>query len=229
MRQLSIKLATNIVYVSGRVNGENYTFTLQSTDGATSTWTAQVPRVNPDIYVCEITAVDTAGLTTTYNTTLYYGLNLITDRTEQDVDYVKSLNSLGISQWSEDQYAEYLAGLKGAYNATDLNRVESAVAYLLDRLQIAGFYLDLDIKNTWIITEFFNDQDMLRYLGNIKVLRNVFSVPENTPAVPETMQYFTYNKANDIEKILEIIDQLISNISANFIYSGEVYAGEVMQ
>lgn len=229
MKEISIKLSTNIVYVSGRVNDEDYTFTLSGTDGESSIWTTQVPRVNPDIYRCEITAIDTAGKTVSYNTVLYYGLNLITDRTAGDVEYVKSLNSLGISEWTESQTAEYLAGLKGAYNATDLNRVESAVAYLMERLQITGFYLDLDIKNTWIITEFFNETDMKRYLSNIQTLRDLFVMPEETPEVPETMQHFTYDKANDIEQILEIIDQLISNISANFIYSGEVYAGEVMQ
>lgn len=228
MQEISVKLATNIVSVHGAVNDKDYTFTLQSVDGGTSTWTAMVEKATPDIYRCTITATDSAGESAVYSTTLYYGLNLITDRSQADVNRVKQLNALGFDSWTDSEVMEYLNNSKGAYNADDLNRVESAVAYLIDRFHKVGFDITLPIKNTWVRTEYMSVSDTLRYLNNIKILRNLIPVPQETPEVPSDMVSFTYEEANNIERILEIVDRLITNIELQFHYSGEIFAGEVL-
>ena len=66
-REISIKLQSNIVYVTGTVNGNEVTFTLSGDN----TWTATVPRVSPDIYVCTLSATNSLGTVSTINTTLY--------------------------------------------------------------------------------------------------------------------------------------------------------------
>lgn len=227
-KSISVKLAVNVVYVSGIVNGKDYTFTLQSTDGEATTWTAMVDRATPDVYHCKITAIDSLGVTATIETTLYFGLNLITDRTQMDVDYAQSLNDRGFDDWTTSEVAEYLAGLKGAYNAADLNRVESAVAYVLSRFVANGYdEINLQIKNTWILTDFMSTAETQRYLQNIRDLRAQFTMPSETPEVPTDMDNFTYAEANDIERILEIIDEYITKIEQTFTYSGELYGGEI--
>ena len=154
--------------------------------------------------------------------------NMITNRTQEDVDRVKELNNAGFSGWTTAEVAEYLADLKGAYNASDLNRVESAVNYVLSRMKANGYdYPDLTIKNTWQISEFMQKSETERYLANIRDLRGRFTVPEWTPEVPADMDGFTYQEANDIERILEIIDEYITKIEESVFYSAELYGGEV--
>ena len=109
---LSVSLPSEIIYVSGTVNGTAYTWTL--IDGA---WTATVERAADDTYAVALTAVTAAGVSTNYALTLYYGLlSLITDRTRADVANETD---------------------KGFYNASDLNRVGAAVEYIA-RLCLPG-------------------------------------------------------------------------------------------
>lgn len=228
MKTISISLATNIAYVTGTVNNKDYTFTLLEVRETSSVWTAEVERANPDVYHCSITAIDTSGQTTSFDTTLYYGLNLITDRTISDVEQIKSLNESGFASWTDEEKEQYLADLKGAYNVSDLNRVEAAVAYVMERFIAIGYDARiLDIKNTWIRTEFMTLSDTVRYLDNIRYLASQFVMPEGTPDVPTDMNGFTYSEANDIERILEIVDEYITKIMQGYLYSGELYGGEI--
>lgn len=228
MRTVTLSLATDIAYVTGTVNGKAYTFTLESVHENYSSWTAEVDRANPDVYYCSITAIDNRGNTSTFTTTLYYGLQLITDRTEDDVTRAQELIREGFSSWTDEEVTEFLNGLKGAYNASDLNRVESAVNYVKDRFAIIGYdALDFLIKNTWSKNEFLESEDAERYLGNVKKLREQFTMPPGTPVVPEDMENFTFEEANDIERILEIIDEYITKIEKQFFYSGDLYGGEL--
>ena len=107
---LSVTLPSEIIYVTGTVNGTAYTWTL--IEGA---WTATVDRAADATYHVALTAVNAAGTSTNFELTLYYGLlTLITDRTAMDV----AQNTT-----------------KGFYNATDLNRVGAAVEYVAKRIQ----------------------------------------------------------------------------------------------
>ena len=59
---------------------------------------------------------------------------LITDRTAADVARVEELATKGFAAMTADERAEWLGGMKGAYNASDLNRVGAALNYLAARL-----------------------------------------------------------------------------------------------
>ena len=54
----------------------------------------------------------------------------ITNRTQGDVARRQALEQKGIANMTDTELAEWLAPSKGAYNYTDLNRVEEAVAKL---------------------------------------------------------------------------------------------------
>jgi hypothetical protein len=158
---------------------------------------------------------------------LYYGLQLIADRTQFDVDRVNVLSQKMWHEMTPEEQSEWSMGLKGAYNCTDLNRVYAAVRYLQKRLADTGYFVTLSDHKTWMIQDIPTTKDMVNYLDDIRAIRNVFALFKTTPLVPETMMGFTYTKANDIEQILLDVDQLLSNMIASFVYSGEFYGGEI--
>lgn len=56
--------------------------------------------------------------------------SLITDRTAADVDRWRALRDKGFDAMSADEKAEWLAGMRGAFNAADRNRITEAMVYL---------------------------------------------------------------------------------------------------
>ena len=96
-------------------------------------------------------------------------------------------------------YTEILptVATKGAYNYSDLNRVERAVAEISDRMS-----LGLVTKTDWTMWDIPTSLDMSRYLENVAVIRSHFANVINMPEAPTTMNNFTYEHANNIELIL---------------------------
>ena len=145
-------------------------------------------------------------------------MNLITNRTQADVDRVTELASKGFANMTSVEQAEWLAGMKGAYNYTDLNRVETAVRYLAELLGVS-----VTVKTNWAVTDIPSQTDMARYLNNIRSLRKVNSALSTTPSVPDSMTNLTYKTANDIEQILLDIEGRINSwFRCNEIFCGEV-------
>lgn len=83
-----------------------------------------------------VAAVDQVGLTTTQT---IWMLRLITDRTQEDVDRVISLLQKSWSGLTAEEKAFWMGVVKGAYNASDMNRVGTAVQYLTKELQRRGY------------------------------------------------------------------------------------------
>lgn len=76
---------------------------------------------------------------------------LITDRTTADVARVHELAVKGYAGMTAAELAEWLAGMKGAYNDVDLNRVGTALNYLRDRLGSAAQGGDRKEVKTWML------------------------------------------------------------------------------
>ena len=221
---LAVNLPAGVVYVSGSVNGIEYTWT--NTDE--NRWEAVVARTQSEIYVVVLTLINDLGTTTQANFTLYFGaLNLITDRTQRDVERWRLLHSKGYDALTEAEKAEWQTALKGAYNYVDLNRVESAVAFVANRLGELGYMISPEVKATWSITDHPTKADMNRYLGNIALLRSVFPLYPTTPKAPTIAKKMDYLVANDIEKILSDIDRQIATINQSWYYAGDVFTGEI--
>lgn len=199
---LSVSLPSEIIYVSGTVNGTAYTWTL--IEGA---WTATVERAADDTYAVAITAVTAAGVSTNYTLTLYYGLlSLITDRTRADVENETD---------------------KGFYNASDLNRVGAAVEYIAGRFTALGYACPVTVKKDWLTSDAPTASQMEVYRQNIVTLRGQIAVMQSTPEAPASMAGLDYVKANNIEQILLDLDALIDKLIKSWCFSGELYAGEV--
>lgn len=145
---------------------------------------------------------------------------LVTDRTQADVDRVKALAGKGFTAMATDEQAEWLAGMKGAYNATDLNRVGTALNYLAGRLApLCGKNIQWPSKTDWGLTDVITASQAAVYRQQIQNVRNALTYPSGTPAAPE-IDRMTYTGANDIERILALCETLIDNIIKAFRYTG---------
>lgn len=224
-----IKLTLNaeIISVYGVVNGESITFALTDSIDGMGVWSATVARSEDNIYRVSVTAMNQSRLSTRLDTVLYYGLHLITDRTQFDVDRVNALQKRGWANLTSEERSEWENGLKGAYNSSDLNRVQSAVRYLSDRLAAVGYPLKLSEAKNWTAQDVPTRSDLEKYLADVRAIRGVFTLLKTTPPVPDTMVGLNHIKANNIEQILLDVDRLLSNMIANFVYSGDIFGGEL--
>lgn len=141
---------------------------------------------------------------------------LITDRTEEDVERAAELSAKGIGSMEPGELAEFLSGMKGAYNATDLNRVEAATVYVAERLRGYGYAVTLQTGRTWADSDIPTPAMLAPYLSNVAALMDALSVFETTPRVLPDMENFTWQEANNIEKILLDIERLLTLMAQSF-------------
>lgn len=90
----------------------------------------------------------------------------------------------------------------GPYDWRDFNRVGEVVEGVAKVLDQAGYQADVVTKTDWTRQGIPSRQAMARYLSNIQALRMILTFPPDTPKAPDTMRFLTYEKANDIERIL---------------------------
>lgn len=146
--------------------------------------------------------------------------NLVTDRTQADVERVKALAAKGFAAMTADEQAEWLAGMKGAYNAADLNRVGTALNYLAARLSsICGKSIAWTAKTDWAVTDIITASQAAEYRRQVQSIRDALAYPEGTPDAPQLAR-LTYTGANDIERILTICEELIVNVAKSFRHTG---------
>lgn len=114
------------------------------------------------------------------------------------------------------------------YNASDLNRVKAACADLYQRFTDYGYLIAVyePVVNHWTEGKTPTVGQLDRDLGNITALRDAITALSTTPKTPETMRFLDYLKANDIERILQDLNTLITNMEQAWFFSGDLYAGE---
>jgi hypothetical protein len=153
--------------------------------------------------------------------------NLITDRTQADVDRCAELQAKGWRGLTDEEKLEWNTSLKGAYNHTDMNRVESAVEYVANRLTEAGYVVLPIVKKNWTGSDKPTLDDIKRYMKNISDIRSALTTFYTTPEAPTTKKRLTYQMANDMEQILIDVDDLVSRMASAYFYSNDLYSGEV--
>lgn len=147
-------------------------------------------------------------------------VTLVTDRTQADVERVRKLAAKGFSTMTAAEQAEWLAGMKGAYNASDLNRVGTALNYLAGRLaSICGKSIAWTAKTDWAVTDIITASRAAEYRRQIQDIRDALAYPAGTPDVPQLAR-LTYIGANDIERILALCEDLIVNVAKSFRHTG---------
>lgn len=153
--------------------------------------------------------------------------NLITDRTQSEVDRHAELKAKGWQGMTDDEKNEWRTSLKGAYNYTDMNRVESAVEYVANKLTEVGYVVLPIVKKDWNGTDKPTLDDIKRYMKNVADIRAALAVFSTTPDAPTTEKKLNYQMANAMEQILIDVDDLISRMTSAYFYSGDLYSGEV--
>ena len=154
--------------------------------------------------------------------------NLITDRTAADAALVKQLAAIGYDQMTTAQRNQWNTDLKGAYNASDLNRVGEAINYLVaalnDGYNTVDTYrssmgvapdvmwtpeywepnwhiLEITGKTNWGTASIPTSESLAEYLANVYEATACIYI---TPPIPlpnrfDNLSNLTYEGANAIE------------------------------
>lgn len=156
-------------------------------------------------------------------------LELITDRTQADVDRIIYLRAKCWQDMTDDEHLEWISDLKGAYNDSDMNRVGEALNYLRDRLAETAYLsrYAFEAKTNWTAADLPSSEDLKSYLSYVAIIRKAMARYAATPPAPEYTGKFDYLDANNIEKILLDVNQLITNMLAARYYCGDLFCGEV--
>ena len=128
--------------------------------------------------------------------------NLIFDRTQLDIDNDTE---------------------KGQYTYTDLNRVESWCKYIADVLNGYNYHVSINAKTDWKESDYHWSEDLERIRQNVNRLKKAYF---SFTQIPENLEYMTFEKANEIEKILHELDCVLAGMESNFIYSGVADSGQ---
>lgn len=107
-------------------------------------------------------------------------MNLIYDRTAEDVERALALaKKAEAGTLTDAEKAEWLAGMKGCYNATDMNRVEAAVQTLAAELNAAGYPAEVKpvLKGASVLPSGYTQLEYIQSSGTQYI---------NTGVVPST-------------------------------------------
>lgn len=132
--------------------------------------------------------------------------------------YAKAILEVGRTRHTYVPYTEVIAteATKGAYNFSDLNRVERAVEEIAEILGVS-----VTTKTDWTGWDVPTKSDLDRYLGNIRLIQEKCG---ETTVLPENLNKLTYSVANTIELVL----LRCRNIAEATLRCGEVFCGEVL-
>lgn len=168
-----------------------------------------------------VIATDMAGLSTEKESFL---MRLVTDRTKEDEAKLERLRATGWAAMNATDRAWYTDTVcRGAYNAEDMNRVNRAMDYLVGRVIARGYNPSYHSQGiTWTMRDIPNPGQTAAYLGNVESFKALLP---DLPPVPDNMDDFIPEEANNIEKILVMVEDLTDKLSTTAWFAGELMAG----
>lgn len=113
------------------------------------------------------------------------------------------------------------------YDWRDFNRVAEAMEYVAERLRACGWSIEVTPQR-FVRTDKPTPPVVTYYLDQLRKLRDTLTLSITTPPVPGVTaerDWMTVQEANDIEKILADIDQLLTNAAAAFRHCGAAVCG----
>lgn len=150
---------------------------------------------------------------------------LIYDRTIADVNRVLTLIQKGYDGMTEAEKIEWKSDLKGALNASDLNRVLAAAEHVAEQMKDYGYYARFKEARpngqAWTENDIQDELLMGNYLHNVKQALQYGPLL----SLPMTTQNLDYVGQNNIEKQLHETAHYMTNAAAVKIHSGTVCAG----
>lgn len=148
---------------------------------------------------------------------------LITDRAPADAAALRALAALGWDNMSPEQQAAWSGDSRGAYNASDLNRVGAACAYLYGLLAACGYAVPgyTALRTDWAEGDIPTQTEMTAYLGSVTAIRTTLATAQ---ALPDSMTGLTTEGANDIERLLITGEQQIISMGRVYLRAGMPWA-----
>ncbi len=196
---LAVTLGLDVIYVSGTVNGLEAEFALVGP----GVWEAIVPKAEDGMYAVSITAYNSLGTPTTYQTTIYRGEGLIPLKTD----------------WGPQDF----------YRPDDLNRVEADTQYIAEFLEEAGYAVELEAIRVDRDVQGYEFADSLsRVERNIDALKAAFVEPPGyeQPKVWQAGKRHSYVDANRLERNLQVLYDWAVGVVASLKYCGTFVCGE---
>lgn len=167
--------------------------------------------------------------------------NLIYDRTLEDVEYAKA-------------HPDSTEFLKGAFNFTDLNRIELWTIYCNSLLAEIGIDVEITPVKTFAVRTYndlsnytYDDLSDLNYTAvlysggwskyDTPTLQQINQIRQNIDNMKEAFNigndleieytnYINYEQLNILEKILQEIKNNVDNITRGYVFSGTFNCGE---
>lgn len=134
-------------------------------------------------------------------------LDLVTDRTLEDVQRKNA---------------------KGTYNASDMNRVSTAVEMLRPLFLRYGYDVGDPIAlRVWAVNDLPRLSEAEAFLQNVLAFDGHFRYADSMYALPKTIRNITYVDANNIEKFIAAMPDVFDRMAAAWFYADEPICGEV--
>lgn len=155
--------------------------------------------------------------------------DLITDRTQADVDRVLALIAKGFERMTAAEKAEFSTPMRGAYNASHLNTIIDAIDYVSERLNtIGGFQLDpTSVFYSWAVGDIPLRYRLDYILTDTEAIRSAYNTP--FPQPPASVTRLGFEAANNIERILIAAEDTLERVEASFVYAGQAHSGTVWE
>jgi hypothetical protein len=112
--------------------------------------------------------------------------------------------------------------LKGCLNLLDLNRIESNIAFLAEKMEDYSYSPNIHGKQ-WSRENMPNIDDMSRIIENIRALINAFYSSKDAPLLPTTM--LSYDDINAIEENIYLIKEMLDCMVRSFKKVGTIKSG----
>ena len=177
-------------------------------------------------HTATLTATDHDGNVSDEVSVIFGVFKLIWDRTNADVERVKTLaRQIQQGAATQEEVAEWLANLKGSYNASDMNRVAWAEYFIEQLCKHYGYDIRVVAKRDWVYADIVTPSTEGDYIDDITTIRTLPHEPD-TPNAPTTLEHLGYQTANDIEKILRDVQIVMTRSKLSWFASGEISCGE---
>lgn len=138
----------------------------------------------------------------------------IYDRTQADVDLIK------LDPTNENN--------KGAYNYTDLNRIENNCEYVMNLINNSDYFsnkINITVKKNWNVFDIPKITEINRIRNNIITLINGMNLGNEYEEI-EFSNTMDYIKANILEKDLYLIKLIIETYEKKIRYANTFFCGE---
>jgi hypothetical protein len=145
----------------------------------------------------------------------------IIDRTQADVDYIKSIieriRLIGYTNLTAQEKNDWeSATLKGTLNVGDLQRIEDNISYLSTTLTSYGFNVPIVTGSAWTVNSIGYVDDLDRIKNNIISLVNGFYNDLNNPTITTGSRAMNFTIANQLEQVIYNTRVLLDNMILSF-------------